>query len=63
VSSQSSNLHYILYEEIVALKVYEADYNDITAKFIYKPVDYNTSIKSLNKIIDLKIIPNLIKEY
>jgi predicted nucleotidyltransferase component of viral defense system len=50
-------------KEIVALRVYEADYNDVTTKFIYKAVDYNTSIESLNKIIDLKIIPNQIKEY
>lgn len=49
--------------EIVALKVYETDYNDITAKFIYKPVDYNACIESLKKITDTKIIPNLIKEY
>jgi hypothetical protein len=50
-------------KEIVALKVYEADYNDITAKFIYKPVDYNTCIESLNRINDLKIIPNQINKY
>ncbi len=35
-------------KEIVALKVYEADYNDVTAKFIYKPVDYN--IRGLRNI-------------
>lgn len=50
-------------KEIVALKVYETDYNDITAKIIHKPVDYNACIESLKKITDTKIIPNLIKEY
>lgn len=50
-------------KEIVALKVYEADYNDITTKFIYKVVDYNISIESLKEIIDLKILPNQVKAY
>jgi len=49
-------------KEIVTLKVYEEDYNDITAKYIYKPVDYNICSESLNKITDSKIIPNQIKE-
>lgn len=50
-------------KEIVALKVYETDYNDITAKFIYKPVDYNACIESIKKITDSKIIPNQINKY
>lgn len=50
-------------KEIVEQKVYEEDYNDVTSKFIYKPVDYNACIESLKEIIDLKIIPNHIKKY
>ena len=50
-------------KEIVAQRVYEADYNDITTKFIYKAVDYNISIESLNEIIDLKILPDQVKAY
>lgn len=63
VSCQPGAIPNKILKEIVALRVYEADYNDVTTKFIYKAVDYNTSIESLNKIIDLKIIPNQIKEY
>jgi hypothetical protein len=50
-------------KEIVALKVYEEDYNGVTSKFIYKSVDYNTCIESLKEIIDLNIIPNHIKKF
>jgi predicted nucleotidyltransferase component of viral defense system len=47
-------------KEIVDLKVYEADYEDVTTKFIYIHVAYDECIVSLNEIIDVGIIPNLI---
>jgi len=63
ISCQPEAVPNEILKEIVALKVYEEDYNDVTSKFIYKPVDYNTCIESLKGIIDLEIIPNHIKKY
>ena len=62
ISCQPGTAPNEILKEIVAQKVYETDYNNVTTKFIYKPVDYNTSIESLIRIIDLKIIPNLIEK-
>jgi predicted nucleotidyltransferase component of viral defense system len=50
-------------KEIVAKKVYEADYNDVTSKFFYKTVEYGNAIKSLKEIIESNIIPNQIQSY
>jgi len=63
ISCQPEAVPNEILKEIVSLKVYEEDYNDVTSKFIYKPVDYTTCIESLKEIIDLKIIPNHIKKY
>ncbi len=50
-------------KEIVNKNVYKDDYDNVTSRFIYKMVDYETCIRSLKEIIELNIIPNKIQEY
>lgn len=50
-------------KEIVVKNVYQEDYNGVTSKFIYKPVDYRTAVASLNEIINSNIIPSQIQAY
>ncbi len=47
--------------EIIKLNVFKADYKDVTSKFIYKEVEYNTCIKTLEVIIDSGILPIIIQ--
>ncbi|MGI6675662.1 MAG: nucleotidyl transferase AbiEii/AbiGii toxin family protein [Bacilli bacterium] len=43
--------------EIVSKKVFVDDYNAITVKLLYKKVDYSVAIKTIQAIINSKILP------
>jgi len=41
----------------VSKKVFVDDYNAITVKLLYKKVDYSVAIKTIQAIINSKILP------
>jgi hypothetical protein len=50
-------------QEIIDEKVFESDYENLTSRFIFDEATYSQCIESLQEIINLKIMPENIKEY
>jgi len=48
-------------KDIILQDVYKNDYQVVTSKLIYKPVQYERCIQSLNEIIDANLIPEIIE--
>ncbi|MGX7417351.1 nucleotidyl transferase AbiEii/AbiGii toxin family protein [Carnobacterium gallinarum] len=53
----------LILQEIIDQAVYEKDYNEVTQFFIYNPVSYAECITSLQKIVNDKMLPDVIKDY
>lgn len=50
-------------KQIIKIRAYEKDYNEVTSDFILTPVAYETCISSLSEIIEKKYIPDLISNF
>lgn len=46
----------LLLREIVDNQIYKEDYNNITSALLFEPVDYDTSIKALQSVLDSGIL-------
>lgn len=46
-----------LLQEIIDKEVYKKDYQDITQKILFDKLDYSTAVKTLQRVIDSKILP------
>ena len=52
-----------LLREIIVLSPYKSDYNNVTMNFLYKKVEYDVCIKSIEEIILEGFIPDVIGNY